>query len=527
MKPIFYPSLQNDKHQPASQTAGFIFIAFLLLLGALSIVNINVDHPFSLLDTFSRALYVDEGFYADAAQNLKKFGQWDMPLDSRHWPGAPFLASVQSLIFSIFGVSLTAARLISIFFSLVSGLALYSMSRTSFTPWVSLALSISALLTFNYIGFSRAAITDPVATSMSMLALLVFVRVRPKALAIPLSLLLAYLAFFSKMYFLFTFVTLAVLWAAELLVLPFYFKTIFDKRAISVFLASLLIIALSYAVFRTLFSAEVANFLYINGNKTPSLNLAVLINHFDDAIEKMPYHSKSPYFIYVLLAASLYFIVSRLWPSKFKTILVDAQKLGRAEWAMGAFFCSGFVLVGMLAIHKAHYHYFTILPLAFLVVAAVNLIFTGRIKTALIALILGLHLIHQVSFYQQWIARPNPTSMVDASWEMAQFINAENVDKMIPIIGEYSAQLALYDDKLMSLDAKWGSGQEMCKRVDYWRPKYHVNVIWPRSKSTRERDYIAQCKVVKGYEEISRHPIFKQWQDEIVLSRLIYIDNPK
>ncbi len=254
------------------------------------------------------------------------------------------------------------------------------------------------------------------------------------------------------------------------------------------------------------------------------MNFNYLYNSFADATRKLPYHTKAPYFIIILFLSAAYYFISLLRAKLLVKLLDDLRQLGRAEWAIGTYFVAGFLVVGALVHHKAHYHYFTILPIAFLAIACLNLIFTTWSKTALIASALALHLLYQLPYYAAWIDRTNPTSMVDASREMSGFISAENPAKMVPIIGEYSAQLALYGDTLMSLDAKWGSGKAMCERVAHWRPAYHVNVVWPDSSSRRERDYIAQCDVVSGYQEISRYPIFKPWHDEIVLSRLLYTE---
>ncbi len=240
MKAHLYPSFQAKKYDNSRTIAIRILLGLLLSVAILGYFTLDIDHPFLLLDIASRALYVDEGFYADAAQNFKKFGQWDMPLDSRHWPGAPFMAFIQTIVFSIFGVSLSAARLISIGLSLLSILAFYFIARTRFTPLVSLGLCSATLLSFNYIGFSRAAIADPTASCMSMLALLAYVRIQTKQLAIPLSLVFAYLAFFSKMYFLFALATMVFLWGVELIVLPYLFKERIDRKAIVMFVISLL-----------------------------------------------------------------------------------------------------------------------------------------------------------------------------------------------------------------------------------------------------------------------------------------------
>lgn len=498
-----------------------------VFLGALAIFaysTIQIDHPFKLLDISSRALYVDEGFYADAAQNLVKFGQWDMPLDSRHWPGAPFLAMLQSIVFSVFGVSLTGARLISIILSLISVFALYALCRMRFTPGWSLVVSLSGLVTFNFLGFSRAAIADPTASAMAFIALLIFARLRLRSFAIPLSLLFAFFAFFSKMYFLFALATMVFLWFTELVVFPLIFRDRkFEPSSVGVFCLSLIGLALFYWAFRSYFSEEIKNFLDINSNKTPKLNWLALYYTFDDAFEKMPYHTKSPYMLLVLASAAIFYLLSRFIPSHFKHTLAGIRNLNRADWAVGTYLVAGYVLVGMLSIHKAHYHFFTILPVIYLATSAIFLIFSGWFRHAALGLVLAAHLVHQVPFYSGWVERPNLTSMYELSEDITALIERENpTDDIVPIIGEYSAQAALFSPRMMSLDAKWVSQKALCERIDYWKPKYHVNVVWPKSGSRRERDLIAKCPSIAGYEEIKRYASFLEWKDEIVFTRLHY-----
>ncbi len=93
---------------------------------------------------------------------------------------------------------------------------------------------------------------------------------------------------------------------------------------------------------------------------------------------------------------------------------------------------------------------------------------------------------------------------------------------MIPVIGEYSAELGLYSKRLQSLDVKWVSLDKLCKRIEYWRPKFHVNVVWPNSASSTARDILLKCDVVTDYQEINRFSLFEPRKDELVLTRLEY-----
>ena len=90
------------------------------------------------------------------------------------------------------------------------------------------------------------------------------------------------------------------------------------------------------------------------------------------------------------------------------------------------------------------------------------------------------------------------------------------------MIGEYSAQLGLFSNRIMSLDAKWVPTSTLCERLNYWRPQYHVNVVWQWSSSQDERHKFKECDFVKGIQEKARYPVFPEWKDEIVLTRIYY-----
>jgi len=518
---IFFPSYQTDKKSKYQYLSLTILTVFLLLLGFLAYYTIDLDHPFALATT-SRALYVDEGFYADAAQNFAKFNQWMFPLDSRHWPGAPFLTSVQTVVFSLFGVSLEAARLVSIVLSLISLFALYGIARASLTPYVSLLISVSAALTFSFLAHARTAIPDPTAASMAILAFLVFVRVRKRELAIPLSIIFSFFAFFSKMYLLSAFMTIVFLWSVELFLLPKLDKCAFDKKAIMIFLLSLFLIGVFYLSYYYIFRKDIAVYYYINSNKLPFLDIKYLYAKISMSLRILPFNTKTNIFLIAIGISISYFILLSLWPKNFRKLVSKFRAMGRAEYAIGIWLILGLLMIGILPLHKAHYQFFSILPIVFLGAASLKLIFSGRPFIIIVSLFVIAHLAYQVPFYKQWAKRPQKTAIFDASYNMVEIIHRASRDKMIPVIGEYSAELALFSDRVFSLDARWVSFRALCERVNYWKPQFHVNVVWPGSVSTRERDLIARCDVVESVEEMKRYKVFDLWKDEIVLTKIRY-----
>jgi len=64
-----------EQHNTGEYVVLLVVLAVLISLTALAYYTTNVDFPFRI-STYSRALYVDEGSYSDAAQNFLKFGSW-------------------------------------------------------------------------------------------------------------------------------------------------------------------------------------------------------------------------------------------------------------------------------------------------------------------------------------------------------------------------------------------------------------------------------------------------------------------
>jgi 4-amino-4-deoxy-L-arabinose transferase-like glycosyltransferase len=518
---FFFPSYQSSKDSKYHYLPFLILIVFLSCLGLLVYSTIHLDHPFGL-STLSRALYVDEGFYTDAAQNAVKFDQWMFPLDSRHWPGAPFMALSQYLAFSLFGVSIETARMTSVMFSLVSGLAIYSIARASLTPAISLMLAVAGLLSIGFIGHARAAIPDPIATCCALLAFLVYIRVRSRSFAIPVSIILAFLAFFSKMYFLSVLASVIFLWSVELFVLPKINKSDFDRKAILTFLLTLFLLGASYLLYFYIFRFEITIFRSINSNKMPYLDVYYFYLQIRQSLSVFTLNTKTNVILVVLALSIVYFIASSIWSKSFKAVPGKLKNIGRAEYAISTWLIAGILLIGILQAHKSHYHFFAILPILFLGTVSLKLVFPERFYTAVMSMALIGHLMYQLPFYIKWEQRENKTAVYDASVSIVEQVLKQDKSRIVPVIGEYSAQLGLFSDRIMSLDAKWVSQATLCDRLNYWRPQFHVNVVWPKSMSKNERYKIKKCAIVSHTRVMANYPVFAEWQDEIVLSRIVY-----
>lgn len=499
-----------------------IVLTVLALLAALASYFVHVNFPLGIT-TSSRALYVDEGFYSDAAQNFVKFGTWHLPHDIRFWPGASFVTAIQSVAFSIFGATVTTARSISVFFSVVSGLSLYLIARTRFSPALAGMLTLTGVTSVSFVTYARSAIADPVALAMSLVSILVFVRIDNRSIAIPLSIVLAFLAFLSKIYFLFAVATMVAMWVGEVFLKPYLYKEDVNKQLAGVLVASVLGVASLYYLYGLVFHEAISSYMSTNVNKTPSLNTTYLVSQLGRALFVLPLHTNTKVLLFVLLISIVYFFVAPRLPGvSCKDYLNVFRRLSRADWAMGTFLVLGFLTITSLRLHKPHYFYFSILPIAFLAISSLCYYVPTRLRDIASLVVLLLHLWTQLPSYKHWVDRPDNTSVSDASRAIIKRIQLEESSNAIPVIGEYASQLGLYSSRILPLDAKWLTQERLCASLSHWRPTYHVNIVWPRSISTKELGRISECPEISGYEEVARYTAFSSHRDEIVLSRLRY-----
>lgn len=518
---LFRPSMNGDAVAAGHGRLFWLVAAVLAGLGAAAYTTITLDHPFGLA-TNSRALYVDGGFYSDAAQNFIKFGRWGLPFDFPHWAGAPLLTFIQSVVFAVFGASLETARLLSVAFGLVTALAFYSLLRMGTRPAAAALLTIAAVLTFNYVVHARSAIADPTAVCFGMLALLAYARVRNPQLAIPASVALAFLALLSKMYFVFTLATIAGLWLLELWLVPAVTRTGVRKRQLAVLGASLAGVITLSVTFLYVFGERLSDYYTINASKIPYLDPAYLRDSLVKSIQWLPFNTKADVFLWIIAATAVAGSALLLNSGTRTGITARARSLSRGELAVVAWLLVGLATIGVLQLHKSHYHYFAILPLALAGAVGLKLVVPGRLHTAAICAAAAAHLLFQAPFYIAWAHKPDKTAIYDASREVAGIVDRQAGAGMVPVIGEYSAQLGLFSDRVFSLDAKWSPSYPLCQRVSHWTPRFHVNIVWPGSVSQNELGTIARCPQVDGTEEIARFTVFEASGDEMVLSRIHY-----
>ncbi len=507
-------------------------LVLLLCLLVVAYLTHNINFPWDL-GTHTRALYVDEGFYSDAAQNLVKLGQWGMLHDSRHWPGSPLTAILQSITFTIFGASIEVARMLSAALGALGGWALYSFGKARFHPAASMLIVFASVSTMTYFAVARTAVTDPIAMAMFLLAVWVFARMENRSKAIPLSLIFAFLAFFAKIYFIFALATMITLWLGELLLLPRLRNQEINRGLLKMMGLSLAAIGLAYLSYRLYFHAEISNYLAINVNKKPVLELDRVLRSLKISFQLIPGNTKSTVFLYTLIVAisysMLHFIVTRIVPvrGRSSSLLASLSSISRAEWAMGIFLVSGLLTVGSLRLLKTHYHFFAIIPIVFLAVAMIYHVLPRKLAVYVSIAVLLTHIYYQLPAYREWLSRPEPRLIDTVSRNIAAQLHAEYPDGMIPVIGEFSAQLGLYSKRIISIDAKWVPQAVLCERLNYWKPPYHVNVVWGRSFSRKMINHIHACPFVQIKSKPVLYPSFSGKKDYIALTRIWYESEPE
>ncbi|MDP9038125.1 MAG: hypothetical protein M3O02_02480 [Acidobacteriota bacterium] len=160
-----------------------VLLALAALFVVLHFVHLKADFP-NNSQWKDWAKYTDEGWYGDAAIRHYVLGHWNVPGDFNAAAALPVWPALELLLFRITGVSLTAARALSVtVFALTLG-ALYGLLRLWGRPsrWQgrrSLAPTLTVVLLavspFCFV-FTRLAILEPLLVLLTVLALIAATR---------------------------------------------------------------------------------------------------------------------------------------------------------------------------------------------------------------------------------------------------------------------------------------------------------------------------------------------------------------
>ncbi len=178
----------NSRQATWLRAVAVVMFGIALLLFALHAVHLAADFP-NNSPWVDWSKYTDEGWYGDAAIRYFLLGHWYVPGDFNPAAALPVWPLLEALLFRLTGVSLVAARGLTV--TVFGGILLCSwklLRRWSFPTETSLAAPTAVLLLaaspFCFV-FTRMAILEPLLILLVLLALLAAGSVRilePEAL---------------------------------------------------------------------------------------------------------------------------------------------------------------------------------------------------------------------------------------------------------------------------------------------------------------------------------------------------------
>jgi len=160
---------------PLKRLAYPLWIVFIALFAAAHAWHLRADFPnFSPWDDWAK--YTDEGWYGNAAIRAHLFGNWYVPGDFNPAPAVPVWPFLQWVLFFFTGVSVQAARGLSVAFFFLNLLLSYKLFRERGPRWVGL-LAVTLLVTSPFLYcFSRLAILEPLLVALTLGAMNLAIR---------------------------------------------------------------------------------------------------------------------------------------------------------------------------------------------------------------------------------------------------------------------------------------------------------------------------------------------------------------
>jgi hypothetical protein len=157
-------------------------VAAAVLFG-LHFVHLTADFP-NHSPWMDWSKYTDEGWYGDAAIRHFQLGHWYVPGDFNPAAALPALPLLEGLVFHFTGVSLAAARALTVcLFGAILVASWLLIAAHSRHKRASLAAATAVLLLaanpFCFV-FTRMAIIEPLLVLLTMLALLASTKIRPQ-----------------------------------------------------------------------------------------------------------------------------------------------------------------------------------------------------------------------------------------------------------------------------------------------------------------------------------------------------------
>lgn len=144
----------------------YLCVTILILLAGLRFAYLQADFPLDL--GANDMVYTDEGWWARNAIALVKEGHWYIDDGYNTINSLPVVPILQSFWFHWFGISLGAARALTVICSLLISALVYSIVRREVNPTLAWLAPLIILSSYSLFAYSRLAILE-----MPMILLLV------------------------------------------------------------------------------------------------------------------------------------------------------------------------------------------------------------------------------------------------------------------------------------------------------------------------------------------------------------------
>ena len=174
-QPGFTPA-EVELSQSLKRWSTVLWIALIAGFAIAHLLHLQADFPNHSPWSSDWAKYTDEGWYGNAAIRQRLFGNWYLPGDFNPAPAVPVWPALEWILFGFTGVSVTAARALSVSFFLIDLVLAYVLMRTRSSRWAALlALTLVVTSPFLY-SFSRLAILEPMLMAFLLAGLNLAVR---------------------------------------------------------------------------------------------------------------------------------------------------------------------------------------------------------------------------------------------------------------------------------------------------------------------------------------------------------------
>ena len=169
------------------------WLALILAFASFHYIHLEADFPNHSPWIEDWAKYTDEGWYGNAAVRAHLTGHWYVPGDFNPAPAVPVWPFLEWIVFAFTGVSITAARSLSVSFFVLELILGYLLLRSRGPRWMALlAITLAVTSPFLY-AFSRLAILEPMLVTFLLAGLNLAVRLprfrRPVSVSIVIGIL--------------------------------------------------------------------------------------------------------------------------------------------------------------------------------------------------------------------------------------------------------------------------------------------------------------------------------------------------